>query len=47
MIAIVFVAWRGIRSPKQAAHVAFVTVPLGLLGLVIVSAPDFLEGMLL
>ncbi|WP_161630705.1 hypothetical protein [Amycolatopsis decaplanina] len=42
-IAIVFVAWRGIRSPRQAAQVALVALPMGLAGIVVVSAPDFLE----
>jgi len=47
LIAIVFVAWRGIRSPRQAGQVALAAVPMGLLGFVIVSAPDFFEGLLL
>ncbi|WP_143267840.1 DUF6518 family protein [Amycolatopsis alba] len=47
VIAIVFVAWRGIRSPRQAAKVALAAVPMGLLGFVIVSAPDFFEGLLI
>ncbi|MER7864929.1 DUF6518 family protein [Amycolatopsis japonica] len=46
-IAIAFVAWRGIRSPRQAAEVAVVALPMGLLGLVIASAPDFFEGLFL
>ncbi|WP_125689984.1 hypothetical protein [Amycolatopsis sp. WAC 04169] len=46
-LAIAFVAWRGIRSSRQAVQVALAVVPMGLLGLVIVSAPDFLEGMTL
>ncbi|WP_157376253.1 hypothetical protein [Amycolatopsis keratiniphila] len=46
-LAIAFVAWRGIRSSRQAAQVALAALPMGLLGLVIASAPDFLEGMTL
>ncbi|UUV34491.1 hypothetical protein NQK81_13920 [Amycolatopsis roodepoortensis] len=43
--AIAFVAWRGIRTPRQAARVALAALPMGLAGLVVVSAPDFFEGL--
>lgn len=45
VLAIAFVLARGVRSARQAGHIAGWTIPLGPAGYLLVSAPDVLEQM--
>ncbi|RSM58988.1 hypothetical protein DMH03_24145 [Amycolatopsis sp. WAC 01376] len=47
VVAIGFVGIRGIRSLRQGLQVAAYAIPLAGLGFMIVSAPDFLEEVLI